>query len=111
MAGALRSRVAEMKSLRGSFEASGRLPSQESVEVHRRLKEREGAAITALERLRLQLARLTLDVAPEGSFTQQLADARALDIELLEALGGHAGLRHALRAGRQEAGTPTPSPA
>ena len=111
VAGALRSRVAEMKSLRGSLEASGHLPSQESVEVHRRLKEREGAAITALERLRLQLARLTLDIAPEGSFTQQLADARALDIELLEALGGHDGLRHALRTGRQEAGTPTPSPA
>jgi serine/threonine-protein kinase len=98
LAGALRARIAEMRLLRETLLKSESGPPAEAATLQERLRTREGLAITALERLRLQLARLTLDIAPEGEFTRQLVAAQALDVELLEELGGHAGLRRILGA-------------
>lgn len=107
LAGALRARIAEMRLLREALLKSGSGPSPEATMLLERLRTREGLAITALERLRLQLARLTLDIAPEGEFTRQMVAAQALDVELLEELGGHAGLRRILGARTLGELTPT----
>lgn len=111
IANGLRQRIAEMKALRHHLTdpALPRLVDQSALE--QRLGERETAAITALEQLRLQLARLTIDVSSGGEFTQQLNDARALEVELLEELGGHHALSRSLRRGHRPGGTPAPTAA
>ena len=107
----LRRRIAELKALRRHLGDPSVTRSADLVALVRQLASQEAAALTALERLRLQLARLTLEVAPEGEFTQQLADARALEVDLLEELGGHRTLRTLLRSGQGGRITPTPDPA
>ncbi|MEO5800951.1 MAG: serine/threonine-protein kinase [Gemmatimonadales bacterium] len=110
LASGLRHRIAEMKALRRHLTDPGLPQSPGHLLLERQLSERETAAITALEGLRLQLARLTLDVASAGEFTGQLADARSLEMELLEELGGHGALRRVLRPGRPREATPATTP-
>ena len=110
VASGLRRRIAELKLVRRHLSDPLVTHSADMVALEGRLASREAAALTALERLRLQLARLTLEVAPEGEFTQQLADARALEVDLLEELGGHRKLRTLLRPGQGAGITPTPDP-
>ncbi|MES2306254.1 MAG: serine/threonine-protein kinase [Gemmatimonadota bacterium] len=110
LATALRHRIAEMKALRRHLSDPALPQSPGHLLLERQLGEREAAAITALEGLRLQLARLTLDVASAGEFTGQLADVRTLEMELLEELGGHGALRRVLRSERPREGTPVTTP-
>jgi hypothetical protein len=111
IANGLRHRIAEMKTLRRHLVHPDLPPTAELAALDRRLVERETAAITALEALRLQLARLTMDVHTAGEFTQQLHDARALEVELLEELGGHHALSRTLRGSHRPGHTPAPSAA
>lgn len=108
---ALRARVAELKALRALLDAPTRRRSPEATALGDRLAERETAGIAALERLRLLLARLGLEHAPLGDFTQALDDARALELELVQELGVHASLRaHLARGDRPGPATPSPVP-
>lgn len=96
VAGALRRRVAEVRQVREHLAQPSMRRTTEVTALDERLAAREAAGITALERLRLHLARLTLQGAPVGEFTQQLEGARALEMELLEELGAHRALRRVL---------------
>ena len=108
----LRKRVAELRELVEQTNAPDVAPSSETRELRHRLEKSHDAGIVALERLRLQLARLTGETRPAGELTQQLQDARALEAELLEELGAHAGLRRQLSGKRATpAIAPTPTPA
>jgi hypothetical protein len=112
VAESLRERVAEMKELTRELEAPALAGVAEATALRGRLRERQEAGITALERLRLQLAGLLGEAAPTGALTEQLRDARALEGELLMELGGHPSLKRLLK--RRPSGshlTPTPSPA
>ncbi|MEP6590775.1 MAG: serine/threonine-protein kinase [Gemmatimonadota bacterium] len=109
LARALRRRVAELKAVRNQLAVRGLSHSPETAPWTDRLGERERAAIAALEGLRLSLARLTLDAAPAGDFTERLEGARRLEVELLEELGGHPALRRTLRAASRQAFAATPA--
>ncbi len=111
LAGALRRRIAECKAIRSRLSAPGRPEDPDTRALIIRFAERETEAITALEGLRLRLARLALDLAPASDFVQQLEAARQLELELLEELGGHPALRRRLAARPSPQATPSPTPA
>lgn len=78
-------------------------------ELRERLAARHEAGVTALERIRLLLARLGSATAPVGEFTAQLEDARGVERSLLTELGAHADLIKILKRGiRSTTLTPTP---
>ena len=75
---------------------------------------RQREAITALERLRLQLLRAVAERRTTGDLTRHLAEAHELERNLIADLAGHAELRRHLarhsRPPRTTASTPTPTP-
>ena len=109
---ALRCRVGEMKELLHQLEAPELRRHPELDALRQRLSDRQAMGVTALEHLRLQLARLSGETHPTGELTQQLHDARTLEAELLAELGAHDGIRkHLVRSRPTTDLTPTPSPA
>lgn len=109
---ALRCRIGEMKELLHQLDAPGLRQQPELHQLRERLSQRQATGVTALEHLRLQLARLSGETHPTGELTQQLHDARALEAELLEELGAHSNLKRQLSRRRATpAIAPTPTPA
>lgn len=98
-ADALRKRVDEMRTAIAQLEAMPAPLDDDLTAMHQRLVARRDEALTALERLRLLLLRLTIDTVIPGEFTRQLHDARDLENALLEELGAHARVRRLLRSG------------
>lgn len=110
VADSLRERVGEMKELTRRLAEPALADIPEAAALRERLATRQQAGITALERLRLQLAGLSAEALPTGALTEQLRDARALEGELLAELGGHPSLKRLLKRKRHSP-TPTPTPA
>ncbi len=109
---ALRCRVSEMKELQHQLEAPELRRHPELNTLRQRLSDRQAMGVTALEHLRLQLARLSGETHPMGELTQQLHDARTLEAELLAELGAHDGIHKQLARRHVTPGfTPTPTPA
>jgi hypothetical protein len=112
LAKSLRQRVAQLKELSQSLEAPSLASSPELHTLRQRLATRQEAGVTALERLRMMLCQLGGVAAPDGAFTEQLHDLRAVEEGLLEELGAHADLRKLLKKGRPQGGmTPVATPA
>ena len=97
VADSLRQRVGELKELTRQLEVPALAEVPEAAALRARLATRQEAGITALERLRLQLAGLSGEAVPTGALTEQLRDARALEGELLTELGGHPSLKRLLK--------------
>lgn len=111
VARALRKRVAALRGIAGHFgEPSHDTPAESALRT--KVDGRISAALTALERLRLQLLRLDGATVATGALTAQLHDARSLERELLADLGAHRGVGRLLRRGasrRSPGMTPTPA--
>src|SRR5690606_17825084 len=108
-AAALRARVAEIRRVLSRLEVSAGGEADQVASIRDRLLERRDAALAALERLRLLTLRLAGQVSVEGEFTQHLRDARELELELLQELGAHPGVRRLTR--RDSRISPSPVPA
>ena len=109
VADSLRQRVGELKELTRQLEAPALADVPEAAALRARLAIRQEAGITALERLRLQLAGLSGEAVPTGALTEQLRDARALEGELLTELAGHPSLKRLLKR-KSTPRSPTPTP-
>ncbi len=108
----LRRRVSDVRETERLIDGSSIARTDDVRELRQRLADRHEAGVTALERIRLALARLGTAAAPAGEFTAQLDDARAVERSLLEELGAHRGLLKQLKSRtRTTSLTPTPASA
>ena len=108
----LRRRVAQLRETERLFDALTPSRGGDVATIRQRLADRHAAGVTALERIRLLLARLGSEAAPAGAFTQQLQDAREVEQSLLTELGAHSALVKQLKKGRRATSiTPAMTPA
>jgi serine/threonine-protein kinase len=115
LADALRKRATEARDVLRRLDGSPLAGTVEAQSLTDRLRTQERSAITALERMRIGLLELTGEGAMPGDFSQILADAATLHVELLTELGADREVvarvvsQRRLRTGSSP--TPTPSPA
>ncbi len=105
VADGLRRRLEEVRTSLAHLEALTPELAEQQLHLRERLERHRQQALGALERLRLVLLRLAGEAAPAGELTRHLHDARELELELLQDLGAHRGVRGLV--GR----TPSPTPA
>ncbi len=109
VAESLRERVSQTRELMQQLAEPDLARVPEAAALRERVQAQHDSAITALERLRLELMQLSGAVAPTGALTEQLRGARALEDELLRDLGAHPSVKRLLGK-RVRSGSPGVTP-
>lgn len=111
VAARLQRRIGELREVLRTVEEHGPVAEPETIALRDRLASQQQDALTALERLRRELARLTQQGGITGPLTERLQAARQAEATLLTELGAARGIRRLLGGGTTGATPPTPATA